>query len=115
MLVRFGEKRIKDNETLPIQIAQQYPVIQFNGDPNTLYTLIMYDLDAPQGPFIHYKVSNIPGGEINRGDVIIPYTPPNPPSNTGVHTYVIDVLSQNRILPAIQESRNPISLESLMR
>jgi phosphatidylethanolamine-binding protein (PEBP) family uncharacterized protein len=57
-------------------------------------TLIMYDPDAIVPPYLHFLVINIKNGDINSGDVIVPYAGPTPPPGTGVHRYIFEQLEQ---------------------
>src|SRR5206468_1850959 len=64
------------------------------------HTIILYDLDAPypedptNAPFLHWIVSNIRGNDVNTGRVIFPYFPPQPPSNSKPHRYILQVFRQ---------------------
>jgi phosphatidylethanolamine-binding protein (PEBP) family uncharacterized protein len=71
------------------------PDIRMNeADPKKLYTIIIWDPDAPKSPsFLHWLVTNIPGGEISRGDVIQEYYPPTPPD--GEHRYFVGLYEQS--------------------
>ena len=117
MQVQLGERRVRDNETLPLQTAQQPISLSFSGDPNRLYLLLMYDIDAPQGPYVHWEVDNIPGGDIGSGDVVFPYQPPNLPPQSGVHRFVIDLFEQSRRLPGQENlgNRGPLPVDSMIR
>ncbi len=64
-----------------------------------LYSLVFYDLDAPQGVFTHWLVINIPGENIDSGQTLIDYYAPHPPS--GIHRYFIEIYQQPGKLPAI--------------
>jgi len=57
-------------------------------------TLIMYDPDAIIPPYLHFLVINIKNGDINSGDVIVPYAGPTPPPGTGTHRYIFEQLEQ---------------------
>lgn len=65
-----------------------------------LYTVVMYDLDAPypdhpvKSPFIHMLIVNIPGNDLSRGDVIYSYVSPNPPPDSPPHIYMVDLFKQ---------------------
>ena len=65
--------------------------------PDKLYTIIIWDPDAPHRPsFLHWLVTNIPGGDISRGRVIQPYTPPSPPAGSGEHRYYVGLYEQSQ-------------------
>ena len=59
-----------------------------------LYTLVIWDPDAPNPSFLHWLVVNIPEDRISEGTVIQPYHPPTPPS--GIHRYYIELYKQTR-------------------
>jgi phosphatidylethanolamine-binding protein (PEBP) family uncharacterized protein len=49
--------------------AADSPAVKLTGSPNDFYTLMMVDVDAPNGQgaagninFLHWMVANIPGG-----------------------------------------------------
>lgn len=117
MLVHFGSTKIRNNQTVPLQLAQQPIDIKFTGDHGKLYTILMYDLSSPQGTYMHYQVSNIKGSDLSSGDVVFKYQPPNPPAGTGLHTYVVEVDRQGRLLPSEENKggRAPVPLEELRK
>lgn len=60
--------------------------------PLNLSTFIMYDPDAVQPQWVHYLVINIPNGDISKGDEVLSYNGPTPPS--GIHRYIFEQLEQ---------------------
>ncbi len=63
--------------------------------PDKLYTLVIWDPDAPHKPsFLHWLVTNIPGGDISRGTVVQTYHPPSPPAGSGEHRYYVGLYEQ---------------------
>ena len=70
------------------------PKIEWTGDANTFYTLILTDPDAPSRAepkmreFHHWLVGNIPGNDLSKGDVLSEYVGSGPPEGTGLHRYV---------------------------
>jgi hypothetical protein len=104
--VKLGDLNIYNNQILNIESARQNINVIINSYNNELSTLIIYDLSAPSSnnpvnsPLIHFLEINIPGSKIDQGNVLAPYMPPNPPLNSGAHTYIIDLFKQNdRINP----------------
>jgi phosphatidylethanolamine-binding protein (PEBP) family uncharacterized protein len=76
-------------------------------DKNAFYTLVKVDPDAPsrtnhsQREWRHWLVVNIPGHDVNKGEVITPYMGPHPPKDSGAHRYVFLLYKQpDRITPA---------------
>lgn len=89
---------IAPNSLVPLNVAQGPLELTWPANPSKLYTVIMTDPDAPSpqnpvnAPVLHYLVSNIPGNQIQYGDVLMPYTSPNPP--IGSHRYRVDIYEQ---------------------
>jgi hypothetical protein len=71
------------------------------------HTLIITDIDAAQSPYLHALVVNIPGNNIANGDVLMSYTPPNPPINSNDHRYIISIYTQKyRISQSVISNRS---------
>lgn len=70
------------------------PRVFFEGEEWKQYLFLMYDPDAAASAWLHWLVSNIPGSipDIEGGDFIQGYAPPNPPS--GTHRYFFVVYEQ---------------------
>jgi phosphatidylethanolamine-binding protein (PEBP) family uncharacterized protein len=100
MRVYLGSKKLRDRAVLTRQEAMEHIHIQWNANGDKLYTVIIYDNDAPYpdnnylSPFIHLLEVNIPGDDMNSGDVMVRYMPPNPPTGSGPHNYTIAVYEQ---------------------
>lgn len=86
-----------DKQYLTPSQTKQQPNINFNFEPNTYYTLIMYDPDTLMGDYMHWIIMNIKGN-INNGDTLFPYKGPSPPINTGIHRYIFFIFKQNTII-----------------
>lgn len=52
------------------------------------HTLIEIDLDGSAGNFLHWMIVNIPGSNLAKGEIKVPYISSSPPAGTGVHRYV---------------------------
>jgi hypothetical protein len=95
----FGNYSVKNGETIDSNIAQA-PLDVSISVPDGYYTLIMYDMSAPNAqvptnsPFLHFLEINIPGNRIDQGDVLQSYHKPSPPPNSGNHVYVVDLFRQ---------------------
>lgn len=87
------------NELTPTEVREQ-PVVEYEVESNAYYTLIMTDPDAPsrQNPksreWQHWLVVNIPGNDVNKGNVLSEYVGSGPPKGTGLHRYVFLVYKQ---------------------
>lgn len=87
-------------ELTPNQVKDQ-PTVKWNADKDTYYTLIFTDPDAPSRAdpkfreFRHWLVVNIPGDNVNAGDILFDYIGSGPPEGTGLHRYVFLVYKQS--------------------
>jgi phosphatidylethanolamine-binding protein (PEBP) family uncharacterized protein len=88
----YQQQDIPNGEMIPINLTQQQPHVEWSMLPGHVYTLIMYDLDAPNPPHLHWLVSEIQPGT---GRVLVSYQPPNPPGDE-IHTYTIEIFQQPR-------------------
>ncbi|XP_058116753.1 protein D3-like [Anopheles ziemanni] len=87
------------NELTPTQVKDR-PTVCWPTEPDTLYTLVMADPDAPSRSnpemrsWKHWLVGNIPGKEVDQGEVLADYVGSGPPQGTGLHRYVFLVYKQ---------------------
>ncbi|ENN74880.1 hypothetical protein HUJ04_007282 [Dendroctonus ponderosae] len=95
----------------PTQVSGQ-PTIKWNSDPNSFYTIVMVDPDAPSraNPFMrewnHWIVGNVPGDDISKGEVLTAFVSSGPPKDSGLHRYVIFIYKQDKEL-SFDEPRLP--------
>lgn len=88
------------NELTPTQV-QNKPNVSWTAEPETFYTLIMSDPDAPSRTdpkfreVCHWTVVNIPGTDLNKGDALFDYIGSGPPEGTGLHRYVFLLFKQH--------------------
>ena len=87
----FHNYEIRNQELIPIKITSSIPDITFPIHRNKLYTLIIYDPDAPKSPFLHWLKVNI--SDYSNGNSLVPYMAPNPP-NHEIHNYIIEIFEQ---------------------
>ncbi len=98
--------------------AQQSLSIEWVADLDSLYTVIMFDMDTPypapnnvNSPFLHLLITNIKGMDIAKGDSLIEYMPPSPPADSLPHAYNLDVyLQKNSIRPVQHTVRKNFNL-----
>lgn len=95
-------KPVKCGEKLEKNITENHPQIEWNKDPNKIYTIIMFDPDAPspKNPtkknFLHWLI-------INNDKTINSYTPPSPPHGSGNHRYFVAIFEQDDNIKDITE------------
>ncbi|XP_067012135.1 protein D2 isoform X2 [Anabrus simplex] len=94
-----GVKVDMGNELTPTQVKDP-PTVKWPAKDGTLYTLCMTDPDAPSRKepkfreWHHWLVVNIPGTNIDKGEVLSEYVGSGPPKGTGLHRYVFLVYEQ---------------------
>ena len=90
----YNNKKILKNEFITPSQTKEQPLVKYNFNSNELYTLILYDPDSIYGTYIHWVTVNIPGDDIGKGSIVIPYMGPHPPSGTGIHNYTFQLYKQ---------------------
>lgn len=91
--VEFGQE-LKPSE------VKETPLVEWEASPTVYYTLVMYDPDAPSqaNPSLadvkHWLVVNIPGNDVNSGEVIAEYIGSGASKGTGLHRYIFLVFEQ---------------------
>lgn len=99
--VTYGGSALDFGTQMEIAATKKAPHVAFTGSPGLLYTLFMFDPDAP-GPkeptarsWLHHLVVDVPAnGEISSGVELIKYAGPTPPK--GNHRYVFVLCEQPR-------------------
>jgi phosphatidylethanolamine-binding protein (PEBP) family uncharacterized protein len=93
------EQEITDGEQLSIYEVQNPPRVKL--PVNGLYTVIMYDIDAPypgnatRSPWLHWLIVNAQRSPFGpKGQLVASYQPPNPPKDSPAHRYIIQIFSQ---------------------
>jgi len=111
-------RAVESGSVVNLQTAVMPVTLTWNIQPGRLYTILIYDLDAPNAidpvnsPFIHLLHVNIQGQNVKSGDIIAPYIVPDPPLNSGLHTYVADIFMQTRAFePIVIQTRDRFPLD----
>ena len=91
MNIKYPTFRVNKN-IVTAQATSLTPTIKLL--PLVYSTFILYDPDSSKPAWVHYLVTNIPNGDISKGDVVIPYMGPSPPPGTGTHHYIFEQLEQ---------------------
>lgn len=83
--------------------------------PLPLSTFIMYDPDADLPLWVHWLVINIPNGDIRKGDIVLSYTGPEPPPNTGTHRYIFNQLEQTEPIYIKTQKRSKYNIDEFIK
>ncbi|XP_023936620.2 39S ribosomal protein L38, mitochondrial [Bicyclus anynana] len=79
--------------------ALESPIVSYESDGNTLWTLALTNLDGHlkenDKEYVHWLIANIPGNSIEKGDVIVDYLRPFPLKGTGCHRYTFVLYKQD--------------------
>lgn len=118
MEVKFGNVQVSLVGFITTETAQQPLTMEWIANPNSLYTIMLYDMDAPypapnnnKSPYLNLLVTNVKGMDILSGSSLIPYEAPYPPPNSLPHTYNADVYYQpQHITPVQHRVRNNFNL-----
>jgi phosphatidylethanolamine-binding protein (PEBP) family uncharacterized protein len=109
MEIIYDKKKVETRQFLSPKETQIKPTITYSANPNELYTLILYDPNSvsQSGYTLHWIVANIPGNNIEKGNVLLPYMGPNPPKSSGTHHYIFIVYKQiEKIISFSLKERN---------
>lgn len=110
--IKFQGKEAQGN-LRPRNETLQLPSVAWNAKPNVLYTVLMWDPDAPASSWIHLFVVNIPGNTLSQGQTLLSYEPPSPPS--GTHRYYVTIYEQpQRISVVAPNERGNFVVESFV-
>lgn len=113
--ILYNGKRV-NSQNLPKEQTQIQPRVFFQGEGDKLYTLLMWDPDAPAKSWLHWLITNISGSvpDILQGDEIISYAPPSPPS--GIHRYFFTVYEQpSSILVTAPSQRGNFNVDAFVQ
>ncbi|XP_049879008.1 protein D2-like [Pectinophora gossypiella] len=104
LTVIYGEDReVELGNSFEITDTLSPPKVTWDGDEDSLYTLIMTgpDVPFPQPPrpsqILHWLIGNIEGNDLDSGDVIAPYLQPLPPPTSDPLRYTLLVYKQNDV------------------
>ncbi|KAJ0172957.1 hypothetical protein K1T71_011133 [Dendrolimus kikuchii] len=86
--------------SLSLQDVVQEPKLNWEVVAGTFYTVLFVDPDAlsretaEYRSFLHWLVVNVPGTNIDAGEIIAPFLKPQPPAGSGPHRYVFLIYEQ---------------------
>ncbi|XP_077482327.1 large ribosomal subunit protein mL38 [Stigmatopora argus] len=105
------------NPLTPTEAASA-PVVSFNADEGSLWTLLLTSPDEHlldnEAEYLHWLVGNIPAGAVQSGEELCHYLPPFPARGTGFHRYIFILFQQDGPIDFQEESR-PSPCHSLAR
>uniref|UniRef100_A0A914DSM5 Phosphatidylethanolamine-binding protein n=1 Tax=Acrobeloides nanus TaxID=290746 RepID=A0A914DSM5_9BILA len=114
--VLYGDDEVNFGNFLRPSQTRDKPELYWRADANSLYMLVMIDLDAPsrkdpeRKENLHWLVVNIPGSASYNGETIIDYIGARPSAGTGPHRYLFLVYEQsnhlNNIKNELKSKRN---------
>lgn len=98
--VSYGKEEANKGNELTPTVVKNKPKVEWVAEEGAFYTLLMTDPDAPSRTnpkmkeWHHWLIGNIPGNQIEKGDVITDYVGSGPPKGSGLHRYVFLVFKQ---------------------
>ena len=97
LIITINCMRIQNGIYLPLKQVQYVPKIEFVKEPNTLYTIVVVDPDAPspKNPIYKYVLHWL---IINNNEEINEFKFPSPPPGSGKHRYYFFLLKQKNKL-----------------
>jgi phosphatidylethanolamine-binding protein (PEBP) family uncharacterized protein len=99
MNIIYKNKKINNGNYLTPNESKIKPIIKYKSKLDTLYTIIVYDPDAPTGNHIHWLIVNIKNNKINNySDILLEYKGPVPPKGSGIHRYIFLLFEQDNII-----------------
>ena len=111
--VQFSGKEAANN-LRPRANTLKAPHVTYSSSQNELYTLVIWDPDAPNPSFLHWLVVNIPEDQVQNGETIVEYMPPTPPS--GTHRYYVGLYRQPMTIQLSAEpERAGFSINALVK
>ncbi|KAK9501885.1 hypothetical protein O3M35_012524 [Rhynocoris fuscipes] len=100
LIAKFGANEVNDGNVLTPTQVKNPPKVEWEADPNAYYTLCLTDPDAPSRKdpkfreWLHWLIVNIPGNNVNQGEVLAEFVSSAPPKGSGLHRYVFLVYKQ---------------------
>eukprot|EP00123_Amoebidium_parasiticum_P013082 comp21757_c0_seq1/m.30833 comp21757_c0_seq1/g.30833 ORF comp21757_c0_seq1/g.30833 comp21757_c0_seq1/m.30833 type:complete len:217 (-) comp21757_c0_seq1:380-1030(-) len=121
--VTFGTHVLKAGEELTPEQVWDQPTISIPlAEPDSLYTIVMTDPDAPSRAepkfreFLHWVVVNVPGGKLEQGgDTIAEYIGSLPPPSSGLHRYVLAAYKQPAKIDPASEPHSKANADTSKR
>jgi hypothetical protein len=94
----FGAQEILPGVVLPQETTELPFAYKIDANPNELFTVMVYDLNAVDPSYMHYMYVNVKNSDPATGNEIYSYEPAHPPPGTGRHEYVIAAGKQREFI-----------------
>lgn len=109
--VRYNTVPVRGQQLMRAQ-TMRAPRITLPSD-NNMYTIVMYDADAPNPAYVHWYIPNILHGKLRP---MLAYQAPNPPSSdTHYHVYTIDLYKQVHVVDAAPIARSGFAIDAFVQ
>ncbi|XP_046734605.1 39S ribosomal protein L38, mitochondrial [Diprion similis] len=94
-------KAFRGNILKPLETSKP-PEVAYESDPNTLWTLLLTcpdgNLVEENSEYCHWFIGNIPGSDVEKGEMLMDYLKPIPLGGTGYHRYIFILYKQDKKL-----------------
>lgn len=107
------------NEYKPIEVFSPPSLDWPSMDPNKYYVIYMGCPDGPEvanpvwREVVHWFVVNVPGNQVDKGDVLCTYLGPFPPNNGDMFRYVYLVYEQPNKMDFNEKVMNSTNVEDI--
>ncbi len=110
--VSYANKNIRNNRQSYANTCQE-PRLILHMQPDKLYTITMFDPDAPEPGFLHWLFVNLEADLPKPYKPIFAYYPPEPPS--GTHRYEFTLYEQpTRLVEGLPGAAGPFNLDAFV-
>lgn len=97
MEVFLNNKEVSPGSTISFNEAQGELSLMWPFSSQQLYTVMIYDDDAPKGTYLHFLEVNVPEDDLTKGRIVVEYEEPNPPDGK-THRYTFVAYEQPNAL-----------------
>ncbi|XP_059486059.1 large ribosomal subunit protein mL38 [Neocloeon triangulifer] len=104
------------NQLKPKEVIQE-PVVLYESDPETFWTLVLTNPDGhltkDESEYVHWMIGNIPGSDVSKGEVIFDYLQPFPMKGIGFQRMVFVLYKQENKLDysKLKKENSGVNLE----
>jgi phosphatidylethanolamine-binding protein (PEBP) family uncharacterized protein len=112
--VQYGDITV-NGQLLTKEQTNLKPSISFQPTTQKLYTVVMWDPDAPNPSFVHWILINLksPNNASQNDKELLEYMGPSPPS--GIHTYYFGLFEQTRHIKPEKLERRQFSIDNFIK